>query len=582
MKFKGTAWMMVAFLILGVYYFFVDLPAEKKKAREKEIAGKVVPFKAESVKEFSLVKKGQTITLQRNNSNAWDLSQPLKAAGDNPAAETFLSEIENLEKSRVVENNARNFEQYGLETPSIKIRLQFKEGGEETLLLGDNSPVGGNIYLKLESSPAVLLAAASKTSFDKSVYEFRDKTIFNFSSASINRIQIKREENPLDLIREKEQWKISGKAKAEKDAVLDFLQAVQFSRIQAFESENPETLADYGLENPAITFILEDENNKSYSIKIGDAKNSSGYYAQKTGAPGVFLVDAKFHDALDKKSADFLNKTLIEFEENDVTGINIKSAEETIQAVRIEKGGWKITNPQETEADMATIRSLLFDLREAKAAEFIKLSMDRADSFGLDKPSRSFSITLANGESIDIHFGNTTVDGKQFFAQRTGDSTVFSVSQETTQKLFRSFHELRNKKLFKFETDDVNKIIIETQKTQFELQKSGSRWNLVKPEKVKTKEIVGNDILWTLQGMEFESVVEAGNAPGSSGLSSPAYKVSLWKSGSEKFAELQVGNSDPKNSQQNFAQIEGQKGYYRIKKKYLDSIPLELDRFKAE
>ena len=45
MKFKGTTGMMVALLILGIYYFFVDLPAEQKKAQEKEIAGKILPFK---------------------------------------------------------------------------------------------------------------------------------------------------------------------------------------------------------------------------------------------------------------------------------------------------------------------------------------------------------------------------------------------------------------------------------------------------------------------------------------------------------------------------------------------------------
>ena len=36
MKFKGTAGMMVVFLSLGLYYFFIDLPTEKKKAKEKK------------------------------------------------------------------------------------------------------------------------------------------------------------------------------------------------------------------------------------------------------------------------------------------------------------------------------------------------------------------------------------------------------------------------------------------------------------------------------------------------------------------------------------------------------------------
>ena len=45
MKFKGTARMLVVFLILGIYYFLVDLPAEKKKTKEKEMAGKVLFLK---------------------------------------------------------------------------------------------------------------------------------------------------------------------------------------------------------------------------------------------------------------------------------------------------------------------------------------------------------------------------------------------------------------------------------------------------------------------------------------------------------------------------------------------------------
>ena len=53
MKFKGTAGMMVVFLSLGIYYFLVDLPTEKKKAQEKEIAGKVLYFKIADIEEFS-------------------------------------------------------------------------------------------------------------------------------------------------------------------------------------------------------------------------------------------------------------------------------------------------------------------------------------------------------------------------------------------------------------------------------------------------------------------------------------------------------------------------------------------------
>ena len=113
------------------------------------------------------------------------------------------------------------------------------------------------------------------------------------------------------------------------------------------------------------------------------------------------------------------------------------------------------------------------------------------------------------------------------------------------------------------------------------MQKSGSTWSLLKPEKMEIKEFLGNELLWAMKGMEFESINETGVIPESAGLVPPSYKVSLWKSKSEKFAELHVGNIDP-DSQQNYAQVEGKKGYYRIKKKYLGSFPLELSRFKLQ
>ena len=571
--------MMAAFISLGIYYFFIDLPAEKKKTQEKEITGKVLPLKIANVSEFSLIKKNQTITLQQNTNNIWNLSQPLKVAGDNPEAEYFLSAIEALEKSRVVENNPNNLSQYGLDAPAFKIHIKFKDGGEDTLLLGDDSPIGENIYLKLKSDSAVLLAATSKTTFDKSVYQFRDKTIFNFSSGSITKIQIKRNEHPLDLIREKEEWKVSGevRAKADKDAVLALLQAIQFLQVKEFVNEKSVSLEPFGLKKPTTTLTLEDENKKSYSIDFGVTEN--GIYAKKGDAPGVFRVDAKFHNTLEKRNVDFLLKNLIEFEEKDVIVINIQSKKETIQAIRLEKDNWVIKSPKETPADMATIRSLLFDLKEAKLTEFIKLSTDATEAFGLDKPKRSFSLRTGDGKTIGLQFGNTNLNGDQVFAKRTGESAVFSVSKETTKKIFRSFHELRNKKLFKFEAEDINKIVIETQQTLFEMHKSGSTWSLLKPEKIEIKEFLGNDLLWAMIGMEFESFIETGKAPKLAGLVPPSYKVSLWKSKSYKFAELQVGNLDT-NSQQYYAQIEGKNGYFQIKKKYLDSLPRELDTLK--
>ena len=136
---------------------------------------------------------------------------------------------------------------------------------------------------------------------------------------------------------------------------------------------------------------------------------------------------------------------------------------------------------------------------------------------------------MINGKLIKIRFGKSTLDGEKVFAQRNGETTVFLLSKKTVQKLFRSFHELRDKKLFKFKTEDVNKIVIETQKTHFEVLKSGTNWSLLKPVEMEIKEFLAKDLLWTMKGMEFESFAETDILPESAGLTTPTFKVSVWK-----------------------------------------------------
>ena len=111
--------------------------------------------------------------------------------------------------------------------------------------------------------------------------------------------------------------------------------------------------------------------------------------------------------------------------------------------------------------------------------------------------------------------------------------------------------------------------------------KSGNNWSLIKPDEMEIKEFLAKDLLWTMNGMEFESFAETDIVPESAGLTTPTYKISVWRNSTNKIAELQVGNIET-NGQQYFAQIEGKNGYYQIKKKHLDPIPLDLNSFKVQ
>ena len=577
MKFQGTALMSAVFLGLVLYYFFVDLPSEQKEKVEKERAEKIFPLETEKVLEFSLAGNGNPITLKRKAPHSWNLTRPLSALGDSAEAEAFLSEIKNLKKTRVVEENPKDLSIYGLSTPFLKIHFKFENKKEETLLLGDESPMGGNLYIKRESHPAVMMAPTSRSRFEKSVYSFRDKTLLNFSTGNIKRIQIISEKKNLEFKKKGAVWAISGDigAQGDKDAIMNFLQSIQFSRVREFVDENLDSLESYGLNPPKLKLILESEKGEIHTLSLGNPKDGKGYYCKINDSKNIVLADTRLFDTLSQKTVEFLEKTLLVFDEKEILELSLRSGDETIRLVRGKNDNWDIQSPIKTTADLSTINSLLFDLKEAKITEFIKISLDIPKTFGLDTPRKSFSLKLKNGKTWALQFGNQTSNGKQIFANRTGESTVFSISKEVVNKLFRNLHDLRNKKLLDFESEEVNKILIKTSDKLFELKKKGSEWRLEEPEKIKTKHI-GHDLIWTLKGLEFNSIVTPPLPENLAGLDVPLFTISLWKNELEEVAALKVGKLFDQE-QEYIVQTGNQQ--YRVKNKFLEAIPIELEKF---
>ncbi len=118
--------------------------------------------------------------------------------------------------------------------------------------------------------------------------------------------------------------------------------------------------------------------------------------------------------------------------------------------------------------------------------------------------------------------------------------------------------------------------MIQTPKKLFELRKSGSQWSLEKPEKIKAEHI-GNDLVWILKGLEFSSIVTPPLPANLSGLDSPLFTIRLFKQ--NEIAALKVGNLfEPE--QEYLVEVGNQQ--YRVKNKFLDTIPLNLDKFKLK
>ena len=585
MKFKGTIWMTVAFVGIVLYYYLVDIPAEKKQSEENARAEKILLFESNQVENLILEKKNETFHLARKGPGDWELLKPVQAKADTHTVSSFLSLLQSARFSRVVENSSNDLSVYGLQEPSLKITLQLKEKGQKTLLVGDDHPINQYLYVKRVNDNRVLLASANRKDFDKSLFDIRDKSLLQFKDDEVKQIGFHSGGETFALSKQDEQWKIvdHDTTKADADEVKRFLRLVRNFKVKKFLHENPGNLKPYGLDAPSTQLTLQiGKTNEPLTLLVGNKLENEGFYGKTKGTNNVVLFGIELVEALIKKPVDFMPKTLLEFNQQNVSRIHLSNGEEKILLARIGENAWKIIKPIKADADLSTVNSLLFDLKSARIEEFMNTSIEKAELFGLDSAKKVLTVELGKDPSWTLELGNKSDDSKHYFGTRTAEALIFTISSDTTDKLFRSLHDLKNKKLLNFDKDAVHKISIEYPDKTFEMEKAGNDWNLEKPEKIKNiKAFLGNDIIWSLNGLEYESIVDPPLGDNDSGLSQPTVSVTVWTNKGPEGGRIIVGKK-VEDKAGYYARVDGNSDLFRIKARLLESLPKEIERFKAQ
>ncbi len=256
MRFKGTAALAVVFIGIVLYYFLIDLPSEKREKEEKNRLEKVILFDSENVKAITFIKEENTVELKRLGADEWQVTAPVNAKGDSPAISDFLSFLNNLTFTRVVEESPKNLSTFGLDTPNLKVILSMNDGKTKGIRVGENHPMGNKVYLARLNGKRVLTADITRDRLDQKVYDLRDKTILDFKTPQINKIELIRDKKTLTFKKNEHSWQLIEEettTKGNESEITNLLNTIQTARIEQFVEEQPEQLASYGLNNSKLT-----------------------------------------------------------------------------------------------------------------------------------------------------------------------------------------------------------------------------------------------------------------------------------------------------------------------------------------
>ena len=429
---------LVLILILGglvgyIYYLNKDKSAGTE-TKEKAFAS----VKAEDIDDIQIkAADGQTSRVQKTDG-AWKITAPEEAPADQSELSSITSSLAALDIQRVVDENAGDLKQYGLEPAKVEVEFRAKGDKEpRRIQLGEKTPTGGDLYARLPSQKRVFLVSSFLDStFNKNTFALRDKTIIKIERDKVDRIEIAADKKSVTLAKTGNEWQIVGPIMARADfaAVEGTLERLSSAQMQGIVSGDAADLKKRKLDPPVATFTAAAGSSRA-TLLFGETENAL-IYAKDAARPMVFTVAPTLYTDLIRDLGEFRRKDLFDSRSFTATHVEFRRGTETVTLNKTKnkdgseewKNGDKLIHAMKVE-DLLT-----------------KVSNLRADSFestpnaALKKPALVISVRFDESKMEQVTFARS---GADVVASRAGEPGSAKVQASSFDEVFKGIDEMK-------------------------------------------------------------------------------------------------------------------------------------------
>jgi len=443
---KSTLALVVVLAGLGAYIYFVTwkTPATDTSTKQEKVFASLESDKIEEIRVTSAAGDATTV---RKDGGSWQVTQPLAAKADDSEVNGITSALSSVEVTRVIDENPASLNDYGLSNPRIEI--DFKAAGDKDyrkLLIGEKAPTGSDLYAMRNAEKKVfLIPAFQESTFNRSTFDLRDKTLLKFDREKIDGINVTAGPKTTAFAKEGAEWKITKPLQTRADfgsveGLVGRLQSAQMKSIVPGEP-TPADLKKYGLDKPQATVLLNAGSTQA-TLLLGGKAEETTIYARDVSKPVVMTVESSLLDEVKKGPDEFRRKDLFEFRAYNANRVEISRNGQTVVFERIKGQGdnpqdkWRRVSPNPAELDRDKVDGFLSRLANMRVSAF----QESTSKTGLDKPAMVVSVKFDDGKKEEkVTFGK---EGEDVFASRPGepgaaktDATDFNESVKTLDEL---------------------------------------------------------------------------------------------------------------------------------------------------
>jgi hypothetical protein len=443
---RGLRSLLILLVIAIAVGWFAYRDYQRPPGTDSPERDKVFAVEADQIDAITVRSEAGGETRLQKSGEGWQIVSPITAPSDTGAVSGLTSNLSSLEIQRVVDESPPDLAEYGLDSPRVQVSFT-SQGTEHTLLMGNRTPPGTDIYAKRDSDDAVFLVASYlESSFDRSTFDLRDKAVLNVDREALDAVEIVTAGRTIRFVRPAGEWQIAAPiaARADYSTVDSLVRRLAGLQMTSVVDEEPKDLRKYGLERPAASVRLGSGSAQA-SLALGSPAGPGDVYARDLSRAQVVAVSSSVLEDLKKDVSEFRQKDLFDARAFNATRLEIRQGDRVHTFEKItgkneegqEEEKWTQTAPEARDLDQPAFDTLLSAVTRLRADSYV----DAAPARAMATPHMTIAITSDEGKRQErATLGRV---GDDAYATREGEPGAARVPAPAVESIDTALQELK-------------------------------------------------------------------------------------------------------------------------------------------
>lgn len=254
---------------------------------------------------------------------------------------------------------------------------------------------------------------------------------------------------------------------------------------------------------------------------------------------------------------------LTDYTSDQIEKLTLQNPEGTFVFTKKDKE-WVLSTPTDIKADSSVLSSIVINASSVLADKLVEENAQDMSIYGLDKPIL-VTIRTTEGAEKTLEIGNITPTKSGYYVRVSGENKVYVVGSYTAGRLVTDRNGLRQKKLFDFTSDMINKLDMDRdgQNLFSSVMGTDSNWSMTQPIKGSVNTAALSPMLEAVTNATVTAFVEDKPSDlAQYGLNNPSYAFNVGTTTAGAF-KLLLGDEKTKGSEM-YAMLEGNDEVFTI------------------